>query len=129
MFIIVIGRSGATHIVDYQIRDGFRSICGKVYSKSDKVNTLAADNIFDGICKTCSRIYADMYTSDLEHDPRMARNNFQQTLYSLLRYHKVNICGPQSKYSYCFGRNWVKLVKAKRALSKNNKYYEKRITY
>jgi hypothetical protein len=121
MFAVIMLRKGDIHIVDYTINNDkqIRTICQKQFSKKLKPNTLAADNTFPGMCKTCKAFYDEMYISDLNHDPRMARNESQFRYYHLLDAHRYEMEGPQVKFGDRVNwRWWVKLVKYQRLLQK-----------
>lgn len=120
MFVIIMLRNGEIHIVDYRLGNGsYRTICSKTYSKNLQMNTLAADNTFSGTCDTCKSRYDEMYLSDLNYEPRMARNETQFKYQDVLEFHRYDIDGPRVKYEDTIsGQWWPKLVKYKRLIQK-----------
>jgi hypothetical protein len=120
MFIVIMLRKGDIHIVNYRMSNGnYRTICSKTFSKKLKLNTLAADNTFDGICSTCKHHYDEMYLSDLNVATYMARNETQLKYNNILDFNRYNIEGPQIKYEDAVGRRWwPKLVKYQRLIQK-----------
>lgn len=121
MFVVIMLRAGDVHIVDFTLNSGkqYRTICSKTFSKNLKMNTLAADNTFPGTCSTCKAFYDEMYLSDLNIEPRMARNESQFRYYNLVDYHRYEMEGPTVKYEdRVFRRWWPKLIKYQRLLQK-----------
>ena len=121
MFVVIILRTGDIHIVDYTINNGkkYRTICSKTFSRNLKMNTLAADNTFLGTCATCKAFYDEMYLSDLNIEPRMARNESQFRYNNILDYNRYEMEGPRMQYEDSINRRWwPKLVKYQRLLQK-----------
>lgn len=98
MFTLLLMRRGPHHIVNYYTHGIYRTICGESHHKSTKVNTLSADNTFDGLCKTCKHYYDEMYQADLNYYPRDARGSVVFTE-DMIYLHRIDIVGPKAKYS------------------------------
>ncbi len=121
MLITIMTRTGETHIVHHTSNSGrfFRTFCSKTFSKNLNLITLAADNTFSGTCQTCKAYYDEMYVSDLNEIPAMARNQTQIKYYELLNYHRNGHAGPQFELEESIqNRWWGKLVKYQRLLQK-----------
>lgn len=54
--IILIPRGDKAHILCYEATSSFISMCDKRISKKF-VETLGADDIFNGVCKDCASLY------------------------------------------------------------------------
>ena len=126
MFVFIMDRHDNVHIVDFQqAGNKYRTLCSKVYLQKECITTLAADNTFSGMCDKCKKYYDDMYISDLEYIPRIARSNIQD-MTTLADYHQLEFLGPKSKYEMAFDRIWTKLNRAKRYIkNRDSKYYGK----
>jgi hypothetical protein len=124
MFVLFIERDGNMHIVDYKSARGFyRAVCGKVVFQNELVNTIAADASIDSICRTCHETYNEMYISDLDVEPRMARNNSYLSITKLLEYTKMGYMRPEAKYAYFLKHKVTgKLNRYKALTNKTNKY-------
>jgi hypothetical protein len=96
----------------------YRTMCSKTFTKKMWLNTLAADNTFPGICTTCKTYYDDMYISDLNDDPQMARNEVQMGYYDLPDWHHADIEGPKAKFEDTMDRRWGKLIRYQRQLGR-----------
>lgn len=121
MFIFLMTRKGETHIVNYTMNNGksFRTVCSKTFSKNLVLNTLAADNTFPGTCETCKSHYDEMYLSDLNIAPTMARNETQFKYPDILDFQRYEIEGPKVKYEDIVDRRWhPKSIKYQRLLQK-----------
>lgn len=123
MFVFIMLRTGVTHIVNYRLGSGgFRTICSKTYHKVSQVNsitTLAADNTFPGMCMTCKKYYDEMYLSDLNEEPTMARNEVQLKHENIVDFQRYDIEGPKAKYEDVSGKKWwPKLIKYQRLVQK-----------
>ena|SRR5579864_2215067 len=74
MILLIIDRKNNTHLVDYCHINGKKyTVCGKVYSKGDILNTLQLDGVIPDICRDCHDTYEEMYTDDLNDTVRVAR--------------------------------------------------------
>lgn len=123
MFVLLMLRSGGTHILDLTTHSGkYWSICGYSFNKTQRLNTLAADNTFPGICPDCKFMYDDMYQSDLDEEPTLARNSTPAKHDKYLAYHKSNQKGPKAKYSRIAIHNWDKLVRYQRQAKRTKKH-------
>ncbi len=121
MLIFLLTRKGEAHIVNYTMNNGksFRTICSKTFTKNSLLNTLGADNTFPGTCTTCKAYYDDMYLSDLNIAPAMARNETQFKWPDMLDFHRYEIEGPKVEYEdIACKRWWPKLIKYQRLLQK-----------
>ncbi len=121
MLIFLMTRKGETHIVNYTMNNGksFRTIYSKTFTKNLLLNTLGADNTFPGTCSTCKAYYDEMYLSDLNVEPTMARNETQFKYPDVLEFNRYEIDGPKVKYEDVTERRWwPKLVKYQRILQK-----------
>lgn len=116
MFTILLTRQGPIHIVNYYTNRTYLTICGKNYHKSVKLNTLSADNTFQGICHNCKHYYDEMYQSNLGHHPQDARGAsiFTEDVISL---HRDNFIGPKARHlSLVEYRYSVKINKYRRLI-------------
>jgi hypothetical protein len=126
MFVFIMDRHDNIHIVDFQHSNNkYRTLCSKIYFQKECITTLASDNTFDGICQKCKRYYDDMYASDLDEYPRIARSNVND-VNNLADYHKLEFLGPKNKYEISWERVWTKLIRARNAAkNRSGKYYGK----
>lgn len=125
MFVLFLERNGDMHIIDYKSPRGFyRSVCNKVVYQNELVETLALDASIDLICRDCHEMYTEMYISDLNIEPAMARSGKQHFFEYLYRNNKSEDLGPEADYRFLLKKNrtWSKLNKYKNLINKKNKY-------
>lgn len=123
MFVALYLRTGQIHIVSYRQRDGnYRTICNKTIKPIDRLNTLAADNTFPGMCRTCKSDHDSMYQADLDDDPRMARNTSQNDYIFYSKWHHGDFMGPKREYEHLVERTWYKLVRYQRLITRSKKH-------
>lgn len=123
MFIALFLRNGKIHIVSYRQRDGnYRTICNKTIKPIDRINTMASDNTFSGICENCKSAHDEMYLSDLEHDKAMAHSTSSNNYISLRDYHQADFMGPKNDYETLMDKSWHKLSKYQRLVNRTKKH-------
>jgi|SRR5581483_3089729 len=114
MYIVLIPRTGVSHIFNFLLSNGqYRTLCNVNVSKEKITMTLGCDAPFPGICPNCIAEAHDMYQEDLDIDPSIARNNWQMMLEGLRHFHYDEILGPSSLIFSLSTRNWNKLSRAK----------------
>lgn len=106
MFIFTLDRCNGVHIVDYSYNHMIMSVCGKFSLKSERLNTFAADNVFDIKCRTCKEFYIKHF---MKKNPRSlfknSVNNRVKELYLPRHIHFPN-------------EYWVKLLKFKSSVNR-----------
>jgi hypothetical protein len=124
MFIALFLRNGKIHIVSYRQRDGnYRAVCNKTIKPVDRINTIAFDNTFPGICEYCKSAYDEMYRSDLEDDTVMAHNSSTNNYVTLRDLHLVDFMGPKNDYETLLeDKTWYKLAKYQRLVKRTKKH-------
>lgn len=117
MIILLQDRDNNYHLSDYTPYNGYKyTLCNLVYSKADILNTLALDNSFPGICRTCHETYQTMYLDDLEYDPRIAHGRLFNNLTAKYHGTVADKYYTEIKYWDVTHKNWVKLNKYQRKL-------------
>lgn len=123
MFVALFLRNGKVHIVSYRQRDGnYRAVCNKTIKPIDRINTLAFDNTFSGICENCKSAYDDMYHSDLEDDKAMAHSSSSNGYTTLRDLHQAEFIGPKNSYENLMEKSWYKLSKYQRLVNRTKKH-------
>lgn len=122
MFSTVMLRNGDIHIINYKLlfkRGQYRTICQKRFHKNMRINTLAAGDVFPGICKKCKSSYEATIKIYREHNIQFLYNKQQLKYYSLQEYHQHNLIGPMAKHIVSMKRIWPKLNRYKNLITKN----------
>lgn len=91
--IILIPRGDKTHILCYEASSFFISMCDKRFNKKF-VETLGADDIFNGICKDCASLYTLVFGNR-----RTNANSYVTSSHAYVR------------FSYLRSKNWFPLMK------------------
>jgi hypothetical protein len=117
--IILMPRLGDPHILKYKMANGnWLARCDKILAKNISIITLAADNTYPELCRTCREAENELLLSELNYNPRSAFNVFQSHLYSLRRYLQNEEAGPRNTYFYLTSKRWPKLRKIKDFIKK-----------
>lgn len=118
MFVVIMLRNGEAHIVNNRLGDGgYRTVCYKAIAirKDWTINTIAADDTFPGLCQKCKTDYDEMYLSDLNEEPTMARNETQMKYEDIVEFNRRNYVGARVLYEdVAVRRWWPKLIKYQR---------------
>lgn len=118
MIILVQDRKDNFHLSDYTPYNGQKyTLCSLIYCSEDIVNTIALDNTFPGICRTCYEHYEAMYLDDLDYDPRIAHSSLNSNLN--YKYNDVSkqYSSPDVKYWDAINKNWGTLRKLQRKIT------------
>lgn len=122
MFVVLILRNGDSHAVAYRLNNGgYRTVCGKSFTKDLKMNTISSDDTFPGLCKNCKSYHDEMYRDDLNYDPRMSRSEASTRYTDVLVYNKLDIIGPKAQFEDVSDRRWPKLIRYQRIPQKIRK--------
>ena len=94
-------RDGTIHILEFRSRSGtFWFVCASSANKQDRVNILAADNTFPGICTDCKLMYYNMYQLDLEDGIVAARSGHNRVKkYGFIDSFRKNLIEPKIKFN------------------------------
>lgn len=115
-------RNQEAHIVSFRLSNGnYRTICGKVTQKKDRVNTLAADNTFPGTCSVCKNFYDEMYQADLNASPNEARSQTVTNMKTKFSWHEYHLIGDSHKYANMDHKFWPKLHKLSKLIPEPGK--------
>jgi len=118
VIILVQDRYSNFHLSDYTPYTGHKyTLCNRIYHTKDIINTLALDNAFPGICRTCHDTYESMYFDDLNYDPRMAHNSLHINLVNTYFHVTSKMAGPEIKYWDMTHKNWGTLRKLQRKVA------------
>jgi hypothetical protein len=115
MFIVLINRLGASHILLYkENKDNWHTLCNKIIQYNITDIKLAADNSYPGLCYSCKTAHDSEYKDKLDHDLRMLYNSYQSDLPYILEDIYNNTFG---NHTYSLQtRKWRKLNKYKKLI-------------
>jgi hypothetical protein len=123
MYIILAKRSGDQHLIDFKSPNGtWHTWCEKSIGGNWAITTIAVDNIFPGICRTCKESM-DKYRS--RKDLRNLRNHHQSYLLSIVDFIHHDIISTQDKYYDAKSSNARRIKRYKNLLSKPNRPLKK----
>ena len=110
--IILMPRQGDPHIFVYRMSNGnWRSRCGIILPKNMTMITIATDNTFPELCRTCRDNENELLQSELNYSPQTVFNDFQSCLYGLRNHLKNEEAGSRDTYFYLANKKWPKLRK------------------
>jgi hypothetical protein len=120
--ILLLLRNNVAHIVNYNLPNGYRTLCFDKVSKKQVINTIGADDTFPLLCKNCKKNFDMMKLDDLNEDPTLAFNQSYSRYVSLVELHRKQYLGPIVRYcSDLPSRSWKKLFKYKSLLLRKHK--------
>lgn len=119
MILLIQDRKNNLHLVDYTPPSGNKfTICGIVYRKKEILNTLALDAAVHNICRTCYETYETMYQDDLDNYIRIAHSALNERVVRDYEYTAKGNAGPEIKYWDMEQKNWDKLTRYQRKISR-----------
>lgn len=118
--ILITHHGEITHIMAYEVPNGYIALCDANVPK-EYTNTLACDNSFDGICKSCKLAYDSSAKWALDGLGGRAYSSSINYNGVLLAYHKGDILGPEPRYEGLLRRKWPKITNLQRLISRKGK--------
>lgn len=124
MYITVAKRSGDQHLVDFKSHNGtYHTWCEKILQGNWAITTLAADNIYPGICQSCQENVKQFMG---RKDFRECRNSWQGYAECTLQFIRDGVIDSQDKFHDAIYTNGKRIKGYKNLLSSNRsvKRYE-----
>lgn len=122
--ICITDKGGIIHIVDFNSRGKYRTLCSKKIHKSDNINTFAASAAIKNGCHSCTSTQDQMELDDLNFSARTARGVLLEFLTELLLWSSgEQFVTPEIMYGDAAARDTRAMKKYKRLVTSRSSGY------
>lgn len=119
---IVVDRDNQAHLVDYTHANGNKyTVCGRCFTTGFIVSIVELDGAIPTVCRNCYDTYDEMYTDDLNHDPRTARGSLVEKKKKRYLEIQAGYADTKNKYWFLIFKEWNRLNTHRYLMTRNTR--------